>query len=187
MTHVEENVAPSRLCVDSGHHSAVSVGTTFSLTPVSRQKDSHVDGSRRAGYPLQLVHFSPTLTSVASAFVWPHSIPFYLSRRQLDCTESKPILGLEIPNRPAGQRPETALPEANNFQNFGLAHMGGLRPKQQFNGLVRGFSDATAYGTTLALTVSIFSRLGSISILLSEKKKPFPNVVVMTVKQKCVL
>ncbi|KAK2997674.1 hypothetical protein RJ639_026637 [Escallonia herrerae] len=93
-------------------------------------------------------------------------VPLYGRGKMSTDPRSKPIPGVEIPNRPAGQRPETAIPEANNFPNFGFGHMGGFVPAATarfgnfaltagFGGLlpilniqVNGFSDATAYGTT---------------------------------------
>ncbi|XP_060193102.1 uncharacterized protein LOC132622507 [Lycium barbarum] len=55
-------------------------------------------------------------------------VPLYGRGRTSTDPRSKPIPGLEIPNRPAGQRPETApQPEPNNFHNHGgFGHMGGL-------------------------------------------------------------
>lgn len=57
-------------------------------------------------------------------------VPLYGRGRTSTDPRSKPIPGLEIPNRPAGQRPETApQPEPNNFPNHGFGgHMGGFFP-----------------------------------------------------------
>ncbi|XP_060182921.1 uncharacterized protein LOC132612859 [Lycium barbarum] len=99
-------------------------------------------------------------------------VPLYGRGRTSTDPRSKPILGLEIPNRPAGQRPETApQPDPNNFHNHrGFGHMGGLggffptatarsgnfTMSAGFGGLVpsllifqfHGFLGPTAYPTT---------------------------------------
>ncbi|PQQ01377.1 E3 ubiquitin-protein ligase RNF185 [Prunus yedoensis var. nudiflora] len=81
---------------------------------------------------------------------------------------SKSYPGINIPNRPAGQRPQTAPPpETNQFTNYGSGFMGGIVPMATarignftlataFGGLIpsllnihyHGFPDATVYGTT---------------------------------------
>lgn len=76
--------------------------------------------------------------------------------------------GIDVPNRPAGQRPQTAPPPvANDFANYGFGFTGGFMPMATarignftlataFGGLIpslfniqfHGFPDATVYGTT---------------------------------------
>ncbi|XAR73912.1 hypothetical protein NMG60_11008037 [Bertholletia excelsa] len=95
-------------------------------------------------------------------------VPLYGRGKTSSDPRSKPVPGVEIPNRPAGQRPETAPPpEANNFPNFGFGLMGGFMPMATarfgnfamsagfgglfpslFNIQFHGFPDATVYGTT---------------------------------------
>lgn len=99
-------------------------------------------------------------------------VPLYGRGKNSTDPRSKSIPGMEIPHRPAGQRPETAPPpppDANAFahqQGFGftggfgglapMAHarfgnftlsaaFGGLIPSL-FNIQVHGFPDATVYG-----------------------------------------
>lgn len=61
-------------------------------------------------------------------------IPLYGRGKTQTDPRSKPIPGVEIPNRPAGQRPETAPPppppppEAFGFPNFGFRVGGGFLP-----------------------------------------------------------
>ncbi|XP_057961207.1 uncharacterized protein LOC131153139 [Malania oleifera] len=95
-------------------------------------------------------------------------VPIYGRGKASTDPRSRSIPGMEIPNRPAGQRPETAAPpEANYFPNLGFGLMGGFVPmatarignvalSAAFGGLfpslfniqVHGFPDATVYGTT---------------------------------------
>ncbi|KAI3462815.1 hypothetical protein Pfo_019478 [Paulownia fortunei] len=56
-------------------------------------------------------------------------IPLYGRGKTPTDPRSKPVQGVEIPNRPAGQRPETAPPpEANNFPNTRFGRMGRFIP-----------------------------------------------------------
>ncbi|XP_043711433.1 E3 ubiquitin-protein ligase RNF185-like [Telopea speciosissima] len=93
-------------------------------------------------------------------------VPLYGRGKTPSDPRSKSIPGVNIPNRPAGQRPETAPPPDNNhfpqhgmgfmgfppmatarFGNFTLnAGFGGLIPSL-FNLQVHGFPDATVYGS----------------------------------------
>ncbi|KAL0350575.1 UNVERIFIED_CONTAM: E3 ubiquitin-protein ligase [Sesamum radiatum] len=53
-------------------------------------------------------------------------IPLYGRGKAPTDPRSKPVPGVEIPNRPAGQRPETApLPDGNNLSDLFLGLMGG--------------------------------------------------------------
>ncbi|KAK4797252.1 hypothetical protein SAY86_029578 [Trapa natans] len=100
-------------------------------------------------------------------------VPLYGRGKTSTDPRSKSIPGLEIPNRPAGQRPETAAPppEPNQFHHHGFSFMGGfgglggfapiattsfgnftlsaafggLIPSL-FNFQVQGFPDAAMYG-----------------------------------------
>ncbi|MBA0693404.1 hypothetical protein Goari_003778 [Gossypium aridum] len=54
-------------------------------------------------------------------------VPLYGRGKSSTDPRSKSILGVNIPNRPAGQRPETAPPpEPNQFPQNGFGFMGGL-------------------------------------------------------------
>ncbi|KAJ8762199.1 hypothetical protein K2173_007355 [Erythroxylum novogranatense] len=54
-------------------------------------------------------------------------VPLYGRGKTSADPRSKSIPGVNIPNRPAGQRPETAPPpEPNNFAQHGFGFMGGL-------------------------------------------------------------
>ncbi|KAJ7944344.1 E3 ubiquitin-protein ligase [Quillaja saponaria] len=95
-------------------------------------------------------------------------VPLYGRGKQQTDPRSKSYPGMEIPNRPAGQRPETATPpQPNQFGSFGFGLMGGFVPMATarfgnftlataFGGLIpslfniqlHGFPDATVYGTT---------------------------------------
>lgn len=95
-------------------------------------------------------------------------VPLYGRGKTPTDPRSKPIPGFEIPNRPTGQRPETAPPpNPNDFSNFGLGATGGFVPMASarfgnfamsaglgglfpslFNIQVHGFPDATVYGST---------------------------------------
>ncbi|KAA8531795.1 hypothetical protein F0562_006488 [Nyssa sinensis] len=104
-------------------------------------------------------------------------VPLYGRGKTPTDPRSKPVLGAEIPSRPAGQRPETAPPpEANNFSHHGFGLMGGYMPmatarfgnftmSASFGGLipslfniqVHGFPDASLYGTTSGLPFGVSS------------------------------
>lgn len=96
-------------------------------------------------------------------------VPLYGRGKTSTDPRSKSIPGVNIPNRPTGQRPETAPPpEANHFPQHGFGFMGGLGGfapmatarfgnftlSAAFGGLipslfnlqVHGFPDATMYG-----------------------------------------
>lgn len=99
-------------------------------------------------------------------------VPLYGRGKTQSDPRSKSYPGIDIPNRPAGQRPETAAPpppEANqfNFSNHGFGFRGGFVPMATarignftlataFGGLIpsllniqsQGFPDATVYGQT---------------------------------------
>lgn len=103
-------------------------------------------------------------------------IPLYGRGKTQTDPRSKPIPGVEIPNRPAGQRPETAPPpspppppEAFGFPNVGFRVAGGFLPVMMgglgnlgmlagfcgflpsiFSIQINGFGDArpTTYGST---------------------------------------
>ncbi|KAJ7952959.1 E3 ubiquitin-protein ligase [Quillaja saponaria] len=67
--------------------------------------------------------------------------------KQVTDPRSKSYRGMEIPNRPAGQRPQTAPPpQPNQFGSSGFGLI-GLIPSL-FNIQFHGFPDATVYGTT---------------------------------------
>ncbi|KAI3452116.1 hypothetical protein Pfo_008781 [Paulownia fortunei] len=70
-------------------------------------------------------------------------IPIYGRGKTPTDPRSKPVPGVEIPNRPAGQRPETVPPLENNFANLILGLMGGFIPiaSATFNnfGMYAGF------------------------------------------------
>ncbi|CAH8381758.1 unnamed protein product [Eruca vesicaria subsp. sativa] len=98
-------------------------------------------------------------------------VPLYGRGKNQTDPRTKRYPGMRIPNRPAGQRPETASPPpqtqndgASNFFNYGIGLMGGFMPMATtrignfsfgFGGLLpslfnfqfHGFSDATLYGT----------------------------------------
>uniref|UniRef100_A0A5B7A8E4 E3 ubiquitin-protein ligase RMA n=1 Tax=Davidia involucrata TaxID=16924 RepID=A0A5B7A8E4_DAVIN len=100
-------------------------------------------------------------------------VPIYgRGKTSLD-PRSQSIPGVDIPNRPAGQRPETApAPDANPFDQdgFGLrgrnmpvgtARVGNLRWSSAFGGLIQslnlqahGFHDATIHRTTTTTTTT---------------------------------
>lgn len=96
-------------------------------------------------------------------------VPLYGRGKSQTDPRSKAYPGIEIPNRPTGQRPETAPqpPEPNPFPNYGFGFMGGFMPMTTarfgnftlstalgglipalFNVQFHGFQDATVYGTT---------------------------------------
>ncbi|KAK9669927.1 hypothetical protein RND81_13G164500 [Saponaria officinalis] len=62
-------------------------------------------------------------------------VPLYGRGKSTSDPRTRPIPGFEVPNRPAGQRPETAPPMAAreqrylpNFGNFGFGLLGGFMP-----------------------------------------------------------
>ncbi|KAL3525768.1 hypothetical protein ACH5RR_014140 [Cinchona calisaya] len=59
-------------------------------------------------------------------------VPLYGRGGTASDPRSKPVPGVEIPNRPAGQRPQTAPPpphpDSTNFLNLGLGLAGGFLP-----------------------------------------------------------
>lgn len=99
-------------------------------------------------------------------------VPLYGRGKNHTDPRSKSYPGLRIPNRPTGQRPETASPPpppqpeaGSNFFNYGIGLMGGFMPMATtrignfsmgvgglwpslFNFQFHGFPDATFYGTT---------------------------------------
>ncbi|KAL4645017.1 hypothetical protein ACB098_02G174800 [Castanea mollissima] len=97
-------------------------------------------------------------------------VPLYGRGKTQADPRSKSYPGIDIPNRPAGQRPATAPPpEPNqfNFSNYGFGLVGGFMPMASarignftlataFGGLIpslfniqfQGFPDATVYGQT---------------------------------------
>lgn len=101
-------------------------------------------------------------------------VPLYGRGKTSTDPRSKSIPGINIPNRPTGQRPETAPPpDANHFMQHGFGFMGGLGGfapmatarfgnftlSAAFGGLfpslfnlqVHGFPDATMYGPAAGL------------------------------------
>uniref|UniRef100_A0A2P2KMU5 E3 ubiquitin-protein ligase RMA n=1 Tax=Rhizophora mucronata TaxID=61149 RepID=A0A2P2KMU5_RHIMU len=112
-------------------------------------------------------------------------VPLYgRGKRQTD-PRSKSYSGVEIPSRPAGQRPETApTPQANNAPNYGFGMMGGFVPMATarignftlttafgglsifpylFNTQFHGFPDATVYGTTSGFPYGVHAFHGGIA------------------------
>ncbi|KAK6939510.1 hypothetical protein RJ641_029041 [Dillenia turbinata] len=95
-------------------------------------------------------------------------VPLYGRGKTTTDPRTKPIPGINIPNRPAGQRPETApSPGTNSFFQHGFGLMGGFAPTASarfgnftfsaaFGGLIpplfnfhfHGFPDARMYGAT---------------------------------------
>ncbi|KAF5738180.1 hypothetical protein HS088_TW13G01075 [Tripterygium wilfordii] len=93
-------------------------------------------------------------------------VPLYGRGKTQTDPRSKSYPGINIFNRPAEQRPETAPPpETNQLPNHGFGLMGGFVPMignftlatafgglslfpSLFNFQFQGFSDATVYGTT---------------------------------------
>ncbi|KAK9287194.1 hypothetical protein L1049_015606 [Liquidambar formosana] len=58
-------------------------------------------------------------------------VPLYGRGKEPSDPRSRSISGIDIPNRPAGQRPETApapAPDANNFPQQGFGLGGGFMP-----------------------------------------------------------
>ncbi|XP_027073493.1 uncharacterized protein [Coffea arabica] len=98
-------------------------------------------------------------------------VPLYGRGRTATDPRSKPVPGVEIPDRPAGQRPQTAPPphphpDSANFLNFGLGLAGGFLPvmtagfgsfamlagfggilPSMFSFQIHGFPTAPVYGT----------------------------------------
>ncbi|XP_028780024.1 E3 ubiquitin-protein ligase RNF185-like [Neltuma alba] len=95
-------------------------------------------------------------------------VPLYGRGKTQTDPRTKSYPGMEIPRRPAGQRPEAPpTPEANPFGSYGFGLMGGFIPtatarmgnftlSTAFGGFIpsllniqfHGFQDATVYGTT---------------------------------------
>lgn len=93
-------------------------------------------------------------------------VPLYGRGKMQTDPRTKSYPGMEIPRRPAGQRPQTAPgPEVNHFANYGFGLMGGFLPMATarignftmgfggifpslFNIQFHGFPDATVYGAT---------------------------------------
>ncbi|KAJ8764466.1 hypothetical protein K2173_006206 [Erythroxylum novogranatense] len=94
-------------------------------------------------------------------------VPLYGRGKSQADPRSKTYPGMEIPRRPAGQRPETAPPpQSNSFLNYGFGLMGGFVPMATarignftlsgglslippfFSIPFYGFPVATLYGTT---------------------------------------
>ncbi|XP_010531190.1 PREDICTED: E3 ubiquitin-protein ligase RNF185-like [Tarenaya hassleriana] len=96
-------------------------------------------------------------------------VPLYGRGKNQSDPRSKSYPGMQIPNRPAGQRPETAAAapqqEPNSFFSYGFGSMGGFMPMATtrignftmgigglwpslFNFQFHGFPDATVYGST---------------------------------------
>ncbi|CAH2061329.1 unnamed protein product [Thlaspi arvense] len=100
-------------------------------------------------------------------------VPLYGRGKNQTDPRKKRYPGMRIPNRPAGQRPETASPPqpppqadaASNLFNYGVGLMGGFMPMATtrignfsfgvggllpslFNFQFHGFPDAALYGTT---------------------------------------
>nr|XP_043608509.1 E3 ubiquitin-protein ligase RNF185-like [Erigeron canadensis] len=83
-------------------------------------------------------------------------IPLYGRGKTQTDPRSKPIPGLEIPQRPAGQRPATApAPDTNNFPNFGFrgfmpmgasARFGNFAMSAGFGGLFPSLLDMNVHG-----------------------------------------
>ncbi|XP_052200660.1 uncharacterized protein LOC127807087 [Diospyros lotus] len=96
-------------------------------------------------------------------------VPLYGRGKNSTDPRSKSIPDMNIPNRPAGQRPETAPPppDTNHFAPHGFGFMGGFAPMASarfgnftlsaafgglipslFNLQVHGFPDPTMYGAS---------------------------------------
>ncbi|GJR12194.1 E3 ubiquitin protein ligase RNF185-like protein [Tanacetum coccineum] len=82
-------------------------------------------------------------------------IPLYGRGKTQTDPRSKPVPGLEIPHRPAGQRPATApAPDNNNFPNFGFggfmptasARFGNFAVSAGFGGLFPSLLDMHVHG-----------------------------------------
>ncbi|XP_022854830.1 E3 ubiquitin-protein ligase RNF185-like [Olea europaea var. sylvestris] len=74
-------------------------------------------------------------------------IPLYGRGKVPTDPRSKPVLGVEIPNRPIGQRSETAPSlGASNISNLMFGFIPTFSPN--FNAQVHGFSNAGEYGAT---------------------------------------
>ncbi|CAI9110017.1 OLC1v1009975C1 [Oldenlandia corymbosa var. corymbosa] len=81
-------------------------------------------------------------------------VPLYGRGGSTTDPRSKPVPGVEIPSRPAGQRPQTAPPpeESMNFPNFGLGMWGGFLPV-----VTAGFGNFAMLAGFGGLLPSIFS------------------------------
>ncbi|KAB2617994.1 E3 ubiquitin-protein ligase RNF185-like [Pyrus ussuriensis x Pyrus communis] len=104
-------------------------------------------------------------------------VPLYGRGKTQTDPRSKSYPGINIPNRPSAQRPQTAPPpHTNQFANYGFGFMGGFVPMATarignftlataFGGLIpsllniqyHGFPDATVYGTTSGFPYASFS------------------------------
>uniref|UniRef100_A0A5B7CDJ8 E3 ubiquitin-protein ligase RMA n=1 Tax=Davidia involucrata TaxID=16924 RepID=A0A5B7CDJ8_DAVIN len=105
-------------------------------------------------------------------------VPIYGRGKTSSDPRSQSIPGVDIPNRPAGQRPETApAPVANPFHQDGFGFMGrninmpmetervgNLTWSSAFGGLIQslnlqvhGFHDATVYGATTGFPYRFYS------------------------------
>ncbi|KAM1062939.1 hypothetical protein ACFX2I_027164 [Malus domestica] len=104
-------------------------------------------------------------------------VPLYGRGKTQTDPRSKSYPGINIPNRPSGQRPPTAPPpNTNQFANYGFGFMGGFVPMATqrignftlataFGGLLpsllnvqyHGFPDATVYGTTSGFPFAPFN------------------------------
>ncbi|KAK2994800.1 hypothetical protein RJ640_021032 [Escallonia rubra] len=121
-------------------------------------------------YKWLYLHSSLKECPVCKAFIEEAKlVPLYGRGKNSTDPRSKPIHGVEIPSRPAGQRPETAPPrQPNIFAPHGFGFMGGLGGisptttarlgnftfsaavggliPSLFNIHMHGFPDATMYG-----------------------------------------
>lgn len=97
-------------------------------------------------------------------------VPLYGRGKTSSDPRSRPVPGLNIPNRPTGQRPETAPPpDPNHFSHHGFGMMGASGPMASarfgnfalsaafgglfpslFNIQVHSFPNPSVYGTTSA-------------------------------------
>lgn len=98
-------------------------------------------------------------------------VPLYGRGKSTSDPRSRPVPGVDIPNRPSGQRPETAPPppgpDQNQFSNLGFGFLGGFMPMATarfgnmtmsagFGGIFpsllslqfNGFPDGTMYGAS---------------------------------------
>lgn len=72
-------------------------------------------------------------------------VPLYGRGKSSTDPRSKSIAGVEIPHRPAGQRPETAPPpDTNHFPQQGFGFMGGFAPAATTR--VGNFSFSAGFG-----------------------------------------
>ncbi|KAK0604198.1 hypothetical protein LWI29_013058 [Acer saccharum] len=90
-------------------------------------------------------------------------VPLYGRGKTQTDPRSKSYPGIDIPNRPSGQRPETArAPEASNFPNYGFGLTGGFAPmatarignfSMGFGGLVPSLFNIQIHGIPAAASV----------------------------------